>query len=203
MNARFPIAVGFCVVVVAIIGICALLGSVGVIPTETILRLLGGVGGFSMELEESAGWADIRLALIGLCFLATGIMGLVSFFPCRKASGRIRIQGKGGPIFIENRGIEEFILRTIRQMAGVQSARARVEAEGESVRVRITTDLSVPGSVPDMIADMQQKVHRELQVTLGLPKIGEVEVSVGRMTRQPSPSDGDSSPSSPDPPYSP
>lgn len=160
-----------------------------VIALAALLALAFGVAALSL----AAGWngvlwavdvimadrgaARLESALTGLLAAAVGVYLLALAGQRETEPGNIALPGELGDVSVSLRAVESLVLQAASSIRGVREATTRLgQEEG-----RLTVDLSVlvtsERPVPELAAEVQQRVTRHVQDVVGVP-VGRVSVAV-------------------------
>lgn len=129
------------------------------------------------ELASSDG-NKLFQAIIAIVLLILGLLWLLATF-ASKREGLLEAPSEGGRVTIQMQTAMEFVRKTAQQVSGVLDAQAKRVWQKNGITyatVDILPDFDQP--VSTVAANVQERVRRELEQTLGLPSVQDVNVGI-------------------------
>jgi uncharacterized alkaline shock family protein YloU len=117
--------------------------------------------------------AAFALFLTALHVLATSLS--------RRTEHAIVRETSLGQVRVSLRAVENAVYRSVQQLKGVRDVDVTVRASAQGVDVRISLAVAPDQVIPDISAEVQQRVERYILETVGVP-VGTVTVEVKAVT---------------------
>ncbi|MBD3267649.1 alkaline shock response membrane anchor protein AmaP, partial [bacterium] len=122
------------------------------------------------------------MAAVALISLGCSYYLLLSSLNLDTKTPRFVIQkNETGSIGISLEAVEQFISRTAKNIQGVKDIAVRTDDLEDGLYIQLKLILDLERKVPDFINEFQLTLHRELEETLGLKNVKEVEVLIDKV----------------------
>ncbi|RJP26754.1 MAG: alkaline shock response membrane anchor protein AmaP [Candidatus Omnitrophota bacterium] len=153
---------------------CGIIG----IWDPSLLLVLGAL----MERIHGEYWGRILVVAVGFITLGCSLSLfalLIGLEP--RARRQVVLENENGKVGVALDAVEDFIKRKCSAIPGIRDLQIRAEEVDGELLVRTKVVLELQRSVPDFTREFQGKIHRELEETLGLKNIKEVEVHIHKL----------------------
>lgn len=125
------------------------------------------------------------IAACGFITIGCAFSLLLSSFSFDAEPKTIIVQeNESGTIGISQNAIEQFVIRTAKNMHGVNDISIRTEEIGNQLSIRVKLILTLERKIPEFIRDFQETIHRELTETLGLNNLRDIQVVIQKVIPQ-------------------
>ncbi|MCR4419677.1 MAG: alkaline shock response membrane anchor protein AmaP [Clostridia bacterium] len=146
----------------------------------------------------AAGWQDPVLYwnrlmasgqerwIVGVLALAVALVGLralIGMLGTREPEQTLVQSTPAGEVYISLSALEHMVARTGRQVRGIREVRPRVRVTPTGVAVRVEAMVNPDVSVPQVTAELQEKVRRQIEELVGV-QVLEVKVLVESVLRE-------------------
>jgi len=106
--------------------------------------------------------------LVGTVFLLISIRLLLAGMRTRLVKDTIVHHNDMGDIHISLDAIKNLVEKTARHTRGVRDVKARIQRDGEGIKVSIKAVVSPEVHVPSVSAELQQRIHEYIKNTVGV-----------------------------------
>ncbi len=149
-----------------------------VIWDPSLLPTLGGL----MERMYAESWGTILLIALGFITLGCALSLFALLLGMEPGVRRqVVLEGEGGKIGVALDAVEDFIKRKCSSIPGIRDLQVRAEDENGELNIRTKLILELHRNVPEFTKEFQGKIYRELNETLGLQNIKEVQVMIHKI----------------------
>ncbi len=139
---------------------------------------------FSDVLEQMHGtnWGKILIIAFGFITLGCSLSLFALLLGLEPGTKRqVVFENEGGSVGVALDAVEDFIKRKCSNITGVRDLQVRAEEENGELRLQTKVVLELQRNVPDFSREFQQRIHRELEETLGFQNIKEVKVLIHKI----------------------
>ena len=135
-----------------------------------------------ISLEQAASclfyiYDQWQAALAGAIFLLVSIRLLLAGLRSRSSSDAIIHNNELGQVQISIAAVENLVEKAARHIKGVREVKVKVFLRDNGINIKLRTVISPECNVPEVAAQIQQKVYKHLQETVGV-EAAQVEIKV-------------------------
>lgn len=143
-----------------------------------------GVNEVMTFIESSYTDLNTRFAifLIGSCALLLGLFNVYRAILRFRRKSYVDIHGKNGNIQIAHKSIEGIVEKIRRETDGIEKISTRITSGRKKVSLEIRLFLGNVRNVIDLSRRVQEQVKADMENVLGISNIGEIRISVRRLS---------------------
>ena len=112
-------------------------------------------------------WRSVQVGVVGLVFIILGINFSKALVKSGRPNEAVIFHSEIGPMVVSSSAIEMAALKAIKHFSLVKKARVKINISGKDVELKLRLKLWAGGSVPLVLAELQEAVLSRVKRLLG------------------------------------
>jgi len=155
------------------------LGSLLILVALHVLSVDDAV--FKVRELYGSPFKSMQTGVIGLLFISVGLIFSKTLVKKGRSSDAIIYHGESGPMFVSVNAIEDLVKKVLKKVSLVKDWKIKTIIHGKDLEIKIRLILWSGGSIPQLLAELQDDVHTRVGKILGPENKLEIVCDVQRI----------------------